>query len=456
METASDRAVLWARIRGRLQAEFGDGVFKSWLQPMVLDDRGTEGIRVLLPTRFMCQRVESTYGARIRELWREAEPSPAEAVVFAVRPALAEAASREPAPVMSGEPEGANGSSDVWLDSVSAPLDPRFTFGNFVVGKSNELAAAACQRASEAEEAPFNPLFLYGGVGLGKTHLMHAIAWQIRASRPERRVLYLTAESFMYQFIKALRFRDTMAFKDQFRSVDVLMVDDVQFIAGRQTTQEEFFHTFNALVDRNRLVVISADKSPVDLEGIEDRMRSRLGRGLVADIHPTDYELRHSILQNKVAGMPLRVPEDVIAFLAKHVTSNVRELEGALNRLVAQAQLVGREISIEAAREILADLLRAHDRRLTIEEIQRRVAEYYNIRFTDMHSARRARAVARPRQVAMYLAKQLTERSLPDIGRNFRRDHTTVMHAVRRIEHLLETDSSVGEDVTLLRRQLEE
>ena len=455
MEAASDRTVLWARIRGRLQAEFGDGVFKSWLQPMVLDDRGAEGIRVLLPTRFMCRRVESTYGVRIRELWREVEPSVREGITFAVRPALAGPPPQEPASV-SGGAEDANGSSDVWLDSVSAPLDPHFTFGNFVIGKSNELAAAACQRASEAEEAPFNPLFLYGGVGLGKTHLMHAIAWQIRASRPERRVLYLTAESFMYQFIKALRFRDTVAFKDQFRSVDVLMVDDVQFIAGRQTTQEEFFHTFNALVDRNRLVVISADKSPVDLEGIEDRMRSRLGRGLVADIHPTDYELRHSILQNKVAGMPLRVPEDVIAFLARHVTSNVRELEGALNRLVAQAQLVGREISIETAREILADLLRAHDRRLTIEEIQRRVAEYYNIRFTDMHSARRARAVARPRQVAMYLAKQLTERSLPDIGRNFRRDHSTVMHAVRRIEQLLATDPSVAEDVTLLRRRLEE
>ena len=293
-------------------------------------------------------------------------------------------------------------------------------------------------------------------MGLGKTHLMHAIAWQIRKKDPNRRVLYLSAEKFMYQFIRALRFKDTMAFKEQFRSVDVLMIDDVQFISGKDSTQEEFFHTFNALVDQNRQVVISADKSPSDLEGMEERLRSRLGWGLVADIHPTTYELRLGILQAKAESMNVQINSKVLEFLAHKITSNVRELEGALNRIVAHAELVGRAITLESTQEVLHDLLRANDRRVTIDEIQKKVAEHYNIRLADMHSARRARAVARPRQVAMYLAKQLTARSLPEIGRKFGgRDHTTVMHAVKKVEELRTSDQSFAEDVELLRRMLE-
>ncbi|HUA51488.1 MAG TPA: chromosomal replication initiator protein DnaA, partial [Candidatus Sulfotelmatobacter sp.] len=300
------------------------------------------------------------------------------------------------------------------------------------------------------------PLFLYGGVGLGKTHLMHAIAWEIRTRDPKRRVIYLSAEKFMYQFIRALRFRDTVAFKEQFRSVDVLMIDDVQFISGKDSTQEEFFHTFNALVDQNRQVVISADKSPSDLEGLEERLRSRLGWGLVADIHPTTYELRLGILQSKAEQLQAQIPQKVMEFLAHKIQSNVRELEGALNRIVAHATLVGRDITLESTQEVLHDLLRANDRRVTIEEIQKRVAEHYTIRIADMSSARRARAVARPRQVAMYLAKVLTSRSLPEIGRKFGgRDHTTVMHAVRKIEELKAADPALAEDVELLRRMLE-
>ncbi len=339
---------------------------------------------------------------------------------------------------------------------ISAPLDPRFTFENFVVGKPNELAYAAARRIAEAEKVPFNPLFLYGGVGLGKTHLMHAIAWQIRKATPERRIIYLSAEKFMFQFVRALRTKDTVAFKELFRSVDVLMIDDVQFIGGREATQEEFFHTFNALVDQNRQVVISADKSPSDLEGVEERMRSRLGWGLVADIHPTTYELRLGILQAKAEQFDQDIPAKVLEFLAHKIVSNIRELEGALNRIMAHATLVGRAISLETTQEVLHDLLRANDRRVTIEEIQKRVAEHFNIRLADMHSARRARAIARPRQVAMYLSKQLTTRSLPEIGRKFGgRDHTTVMHAVKKVEELKATDASFGEDVELLRRMLE-
>ena len=456
----------WARVRGRLRAEVGDAAFRSWLKPLTMVSAKQGVVRMSVPTRFMRDWVVSHYSERIQMLWQEegigissieivVQPPPRPEPKPECAPRVAEApraARRAVAPISarsSAEPETSH------LD-LSAPLDERFTFENFIVGKPNELAYAAARRVAEARVVPFNPLFLYGPVGLGKTHLMHAIAWEIGARYPKRRIIYLSAEKFMYQFVRALRTKDTMAFKDQFRSVDVLMIDDVQFIGGRDATQEEFFHTFNALVDQNRQVVISADKSPSDLEGVEERMRSRLGWGLVADIHPTTYELRLGILQSKAERSEPDIPAKVLEFLAHKITSNVRELEGALNRIVAHATLVGRPITLETTQEVLHDLLRANDRRVTIEEIQKRVSEHFNVRVTDMHSARRARAVARPRQVAMYLSKQLTSRSLPEIGRKFGgRDHTTVMHAVRRIEELKAADSSFAEDIELLRRMLE-
>ncbi len=303
---------------------------------------------------------------------------------------------------------------------------------------------------------PFNPLFLYGGVGLGKTHLMHAIAHRVKQLDPNRRVVYLSAEKFMYQFVRALRSKDTMTFKELFRSVDLLMVDDVQFISGKDSTQEEFFHTFNTLVDRGRQIVISADRSPSDLSGLEERIRSRLGWGLVADIHPTTYELRLGILQAKAEQLKVEIPERVVEFLASRITSNVRELEGAMNRIVHQASLIQKTITIDMAQDVLRDLLRANDRRVTIEEIQKAVVEHYGIRMADMTSARRSRAVARPRQMAMYLAKQLTPRSLPEIGKKFGgRDHTTVMHAVRQIEKLTAEDRAIADDLESLRRKLQ-
>ncbi|MFN4281795.1 MAG: chromosomal replication initiator protein DnaA [Alphaproteobacteria bacterium] len=469
-------AAQWDRVLGRLRAEFGDAVFKSWLKPLTFANAGEGEVVVSVPTRFMRDWVERHYLERIRAIWAEENAAVRAVSVRVHRPATPKAAALGPNGL--GVPaNSANGADRAASErplaapaivasaanedraDISAPLDPRFTFDNFVVGKSNEFAYAAARRLAEAKTVPFNPLFLYGGVGLGKTHLMHAIAWAIRERFPAKRVIYLSAEKFMYQFIRALRFRDTMAFKEQFRSVDVLMIDDVQFISGRDSTQEEFFHTFNALVDQNKQIVISADKSPSDLEGMEERMKSRLGWGLVADIHQTDYELRLSILQSKgekLAGAGTAVPPKVLEFLAHKITSNVRELEGALNRVVAHATLVGRDISLETAQDVLHDLLRANDRRVTIEEIQKRVAEHFNIRISDMSSARRARAVARPRQVAMYLAKQLTSRSLPEIGRKFGgRDHTTVMHAVKKVEELRAGDSSFSEDIDLLRRMLE-
>jgi chromosomal replication initiator protein len=440
----------WARVRARLREEYGGPAYRSWFRPMSLVEVSDGCVRIAVPARFMRDWVAQHYGDRLRALWN-AENNAVVAVEFMI------AASAEPV-----EPSAGRDAADATdLKDVSASLDPRFTFENFVVGKPNELANAAARRVAEAAASPgrvvpYNPLFLYGGVGLGKTHLMHAIAWHIRRENRARRVIYLSAEKFMYQFIRALRFKDTMAFKEQFRSVDVLMIDDVQFISGKESTQEEFFHTFNALVDQNRQIVVSADKSPSDLEGIEDRMKSRLGWGLVADLLPTTYELRLGILQAKAEQIKAPVPPKVLEFLAHKITSNVRELEGALNRVAAQAQLVGQPITLEGTPEMLHDLLRANDRQITIDEIQKRVAEHYNMRIGDMSSARRARAVARPRQVAMWLCKQLTPRSLPEIGRRFgNRDHTTVMHAVRRIEDLKVTDRTIAEDVELLRRMLE-
>ncbi len=457
--TASDIQAQWARVRGRLRDEFGEAAFRSWLKSMTLAEVTEGRVRIGVPTRFLRDWVAAHYADRIRALWNSEDGAISTIDIFV---SGAGAPATEPAAIGAKEKEPQGATAEAGDDKdMGAPLDPRFTFENFVVGKPNELAHAAARRVAESSvgakrSVPFNPLFLYGGVGLGKTHLMHAIAWHIRTHDPSRKMIYLSAEKFMYQFIRALRFKDTVAFKEQFRSVDVLMIDDVQFISGKDSTQEEFFHTFNALVDQNRQIIISADKSPSDLEGMEERLRSRLGWGLVADIHPTTYELRLGILQAKADQHRVQIPGKVLEFLAHKITSNVRELEGALNRICAHAQLVGRAITLESAQEVLHDLLRANDRRVTIDEIQKRVAEHYNIRLADMHSARRARAVARPRQVAMYLCKQLTPRSLPEIGRKFGgRDHTTVMHAVRKIEELRATDRTLAEDIELLRRMLE-
>jgi chromosomal replication initiator protein len=472
-------AVQWARVRGRLQSEVGDVEYRTWLRQMTLAGLDGDEVTVRLPTRFLRDWVRSHYGDRLKSLW-QAENEAVRRVEIRVGsgvqlPPLAES-------LGAGAPANGHTAAVAELavaqpatrvapvrseDRPDAPLDPRFTFDSFIVGKPNEFAYACARRVAEKPASQgFNPLFLYGGVGLGKTHLMHAIAWQLThplnadgspdtESRPVS-VAYMSAEKFMYRFIAAIRSQSTMEFKEQLRSVDVLMIDDLQFLIGKDATQEEFFHTFNALVDAGKQIVVSADKSPSDLSGLEDRVRTRLGCGMVADLHATTFELRMSILESKATRAGVPVPPKVMEFLAHKITTNVRELEGALNRLIAHANLFGRSVTLEATQEVLHDILKAHDRRVTIEEIQKRVAEHWNIRLSDMSSARRARAVARPRQVAMYLAKQLTSRSLPEIGRKFgNRDHTTVMHAVSRVSELIERDAAFAEDVELLRRMLE-
>jgi chromosomal replication initiator protein len=460
----------WARVLGHLKAEVGEAAYRSWLRPMSVERVDDGEAIVAAPTRFLRDWVATHYADRLLALWRSENQRVASvSIVVADAPG---GNGHDHSAALDGGSKNRGGHAALLAEPAVtleisedkahfAALDQRFTFENFVVGKPNELAHAAARRVAEAcanpvHTVPFNPLYLYGGVGLGKTHLMHAVAWHVRRHACDRKVIYLSAEKFMYQFIRALRFKSTMDFKEQFRSVDLLMIDDVQFISGKDSTQEEFFHTFNALVDQNRQIVISADKSPSDLEGLEERMRSRLGWGLVADLHPTTYELRLGILQSKAEQSGMRISQKVMEFLAHKITSNVRELEGALNRIIADVQLIGREVTLETAQELLRDLLRSCERKVTIDEIQRRVAEHFNIRLSEMTSERRARAVARPRQIAMYLAKQLTTRSLPEIGRKFGgRDHTTVMHAVRKIEELTLSDRALAEDVELLRRMLQ-
>lgn len=454
----------WGRVREQLVETVGRNNYANWIEPLQLQKVDNGVALFSVPTSFMANWVSRNFSDQILKHLK-ASDVPASRVEFKVETVraadtLSNGSAQKPANAPASlTSQAAPVAEDV--DLPGAPLDARFTFDNFVVGKPNELAHAAARRVAEGGPVTFNPLFLYGGVGLGKTHLMHAIAHEIQVRDPKSRVLYLSAEQFMYRFVQALRDRQMMDFKQLFRSVDVLMVDDVQFIAGKDSTQEEFFHTFNALVDQGKQIIISADRAPGEIKDLEDRIKSRLQCGLVVDLHPTDYELRLGILQTKAENYRaqykgLVFADGVLEFLAHKITTNVRVLEGALMRLFAFASLVGREITMELAQECLADILKASDRKVTVEEIQRRVSEHYSIRLSDMIGPKRVRSIARPRQVAMYLSKQLTSRSLPEIGRRFGgRDHTTVMHGVRRIEELKTLDSQMFEDVEMLRRALE-
>jgi chromosomal replication initiator protein len=452
VDTASEA---WTRVRAALRDQLGQDAFQNWIDPLVFLGVEQGVVHLAAPTSFIGTWVARNFGDAIRQLLCR-DGVPVSRLEFGVAPAAA-----APLRVVLQPAVAAPAAAAPDVDLPASPLDGRCTFDNFVVGKPNELAHAAARRVADGGPVAFNPLFLYGGVGLGKTHLMHAIGWEVRRNNPEARVLYLSAEQFMYRFVSALRFKEMHGFKEMFRSVDMLMVDDVQFISGKDSTQEEFFHTFNALIEQQKQIVISADLAPGEIDGMEERIRSRLQWGLVVDLHPTDYELRLGILQAKAEAQlalnpGVTIGAGVMEFLAHRISSNVRVLEGALTRLFAYASLVGRPIDLDMTQECLADILRASERKVTIDEIIRKVADHYNLRMSDLLSARRARQVARPRQVAMFLAKTLTSRSLPDIGRRFGgRDHTTVIHAVRKIEELRATDSQIAEDVELLRRMLE-
>ena len=452
---------IWQQVQNKLRTEYGEATFKSWLSKISFVSSDSGILTILAPTKFIREWISTHYLESIKSFWKMFD---SEVVDIEIKIANTSANIVSSANINSSnldiyeEKNVAETTSFHQNYDLTAVLDNRFTFNNFVVGAPNEFAYAAARSVAESSstDSKTNPLFLYGGVGLGKTHLMHAVAWHLHESNKNRKVMYISAEKFMYQFVRALRNKEIMSFKEHFRSVDVLMIDDVQFICGKDSTQEEFFHTFNALIDNNCQIVISCDRSPSDLDGMEDRIKSRLGWGLVADVHSTNYELRLGILLSKIEQMKAQVPKAVVEFLASKITSNVRELEGALNKVVAISKLVGREISLENTHEILRDLLRSSERVISVEEIQKKVAEHYNIKMSDMASSKRTRAIARPRQVAMYLAKDLTNKSLMEIGRKFGgKDHTTVMHALKTIENLKLIDAEINEDLHILSKILQ-
>lgn len=438
-----EKLEMWSSIQRDLRQQYGDKLFNSWFSKLSLLEIGTSRVLLGVPTQFIKDWIINNYFDLLLGLWQHYEQQ-IEAIELQVVTSKAPLQNGATAYQVSSSGGGA---------AFANNLDKRFTFANFVVGSPNELAYSAARAVAEAERAipESNPLFLYGGVGLGKTHLMHSIAWHMASRSSGRKFIYLSAEKFMYQFVSALRNKSLLAFKEQFRSVDVLMIDDIQFICGKDSTQEEFFHTFNTLIDNHRQMVISCDRSPSDLDNIEDRIKSRLGWGLVADLHSTTYELRIGILESKIEQMNVRIPKDVVEFLASKVTSNVRELEGALNKVIAHLALIGQPVSLENTQSILHDLIKSSDRPVLIEDIQKKVAAHYSIRLSDMSSPRKSRNVARPRQVAMYLAKLLTPKSLAEIGKKFgNKDHTTVIHAIKKIESMCNLDQEFKREVDIL------
>ncbi len=440
----------WESIRGGLRRDLGARTFDGWLKPAALGafEPDSGALEILMPSQFMADWVRSHFGERLTLAWKTVLPIVREvrvgAAADAPRPSPLLILEKFPAPPVERDPSAPN-------------FDPRYRFETFIVGKANEVAATAARTLAGASAVSFNPLFIHGGTGRGKTHLLHAIGHSFLAAHPGKRVVSMSAEKFMVEFIRALKANDTIGFKGRLRSADLLLIDDVQFIAGKDSTQEEFFHTMNEIITAGRRLVITSDRAPQDLDGVAPRILSRLSWGLVADINAADFELRFNIVEAKLSVLPgVEMPRPVVDFLARRVTSSVRELEGALNRIAAYAMMTGRAIDVAFVEEVLANVLRANQRRISIDEIQTQVAEHYRIRKAEMTSARRAREVARPRQVGMYLSKQLTPKSLPDIGRRFGgRDHTTVIHAVKQIERLRANDAELDADIRLLTRQLE-
>ncbi len=436
----------WSQIQDHLKDQLSTQDYESWISPL----RPTAGqnqdeIALAAATPFIKDWVADHFSDLIESSVAETLEKPVK-VSYVVKPHVV-----APAPAAASSAI----SAPTTPSQESVRLDPRHTFASFVVGKTNSFAHAAAQRIAESDQPVYNPFFLHGQVGLGKTHLMHAIGHMVQARYPHKKIVYLSAEQFLNQMVSALRERNMATFRETFRSADVLMVDDIQFIASKQNTQEEFFHTYNTVIERGGQVILTADRSPHELDNIEDRLKSRLGSGLTCEIHAPDEVCRRAILLQKAEELQIQLPEALVAFLAESIVSNVRELEGALNRLAAHAQLTGAELTLPFAQDVLRDLFRAHARVLTLDDIQQQVAAYYNIKLPDLLGARRLRQIARPRQAAMYLAKRLTPKSYPEIGRAFGgRDHTTVMHAVRTIENLLERDPQLVEDVRLLEHQL--
>ena len=480
-------ATLWNRCLRQLEAEVPEQLFNVWVRPLqAVEEDGR--LRLLAPNRFVVDWVRQNLLERIGELVRSAVDAtiggnavagcPELALEVGTRPApfataasvgASPAAAQRPAPAAralpgqvtngaaTGHPASGSAARGARLEAlvVGGRVNPEFTFDTFVEGKSNQLAKAAARQVADNPGRAYNPLFLYGGVGLGKTHLMQAVANAIRARKPQARVAYVHSERFVGDMVWALQHNTISDFKQAYRTLDALLIDDIQFFAGKERSQEEFFHTFNALLEGQQQVILSCDRYPKEVTGLEERLKSRFGWGLTVSIDPPELETCVAILMSKAHSAQIELPEEVAFFIAKRIRSNVRELEGALRRVAANAQFTGRPITIEFAKEALRDLLALQEKLVTVENIQKTVAEYYKIRVADLLSKRRSRSIARPRQVAMALAKELTNHSLPEIGDAFGgRDHTTVMHACKRIKELREAERRMAEDVSNLLRSL--
>jgi chromosomal replication initiator protein len=432
-----DKGEFLKSIQKGLIGKYGQDVFSSWFNSMKIQNYSYNKISFSVPNNFFRQWIQDNYIEYIKDLCSCYDPD-----IKDVRLIVKEDDKDE---VQVNVPSSKN------LIMSGSNLDDRFTFDNFVVGNSNQLAYEASRAVSEANQSisESNPLFLYGGVGLGKTHLMHAIAWHIKNSNPDRKVIYMSAEKFMYQFVRALRNREIMSFKDKFRSVDVLMIDDIQFICGKESTQEEFFHTFNNLIDNNRQMVISCDRSPSDLDNIEERIKSRLGWGLVADVHRTTYELRLGILQSKVEKMQIHIPKEILEFIASSITSNVRELEGALNKVIAHTTLIGSEVNLSNVQGVLSSLIKSNKKFISLDQIQKKISQYYQVSIDDLLSSSRSRNLVKPRQIGMYIMKSITKKTLSEISKIFgRKDHTTVIHAIKSVEDAMRSsDPSMKNEV---------
>jgi len=425
----------WSLIREHLEAKIPAAKFDAWIRPVQATCQNNT-IILTVPSQFFLDGLRERFEEMIRQLLSEHCGEDMELRFSIDENLLARVQTHN----LRNHPK---------KNQIDGYIDPRFTFDNFVVGPSNEFCAAACQAVSERPGTIYNPLYLYGGVGLGKTHLMTAIANHV-VKNSNAKIAYRTSEIFTNELVSAIRNGTTQKFRDRYRKVDLLFIDDVQFIAGKTSTQEEFFHTFNALYEINKQIVLTSDKSPREVKYLEERLKSRFNWGLVADIQPPNYETRLAILDHKSEIAGITLPQDVATLLAQRITNNVRELEGGLTRLTAHATLTGQTIDLDFARHVLRDLLCEEQHKVTIEEIQKRISSYYNIRLKEMCSKKRSRNFSLPRQVAMYASKQLTTMSLPVIGEQFDRDHTTVLHAVRKIDRLMQDSSEFREEIQRL------
>jgi chromosomal replication initiator protein len=440
-------ASLWTRCMGALETELPQQQFNTWVRPLQAME-GNGALKLLAPNRFVVEWINANLLPRIGELLRDESTGDAPIVTVEVGSRVSPLRGA-PAPLLPHHARRAEGLV------VGARLNPEFCFASFVEGKSNQLAKAASMQVAENPGRAYNPLFLYGGVGLGKTHLMHSIAHLIKERDGEARIAYVHSERFVSDMVRALQHNSMNEFKTAYRSLDALLIDDIQFFAGKERSQEEFFHTFNELLEGQHQVILTCDRYPKEVEGLEERLKSRFGWGLTVAIEPPELETCVAILMTKAHGSGVSLPEEVAFFIAKRIRSNVRELEGALRRVIANSRFTGRAITLEFTKEALKDLLSLQAKLITIENIQKTVADYYKVRLADLLSRRRSRSVARPRQVAMALSKELTTHSLPEIGDAFGgRDHTTVLHACKRIKELRDTEQRMKEDYSNLLRTL--